>query len=128
MFMATSLPTQLSAKRVVDALPRPIITPVSKVGVDTLPRWVLPRQHPPLTPTHDDVHDRIDDPSHLQAAWSASWLGRGNEFFDTIPLTVGQIGWIQVGVFHPPSVPPRSPGCHPFSNSLLGMHVYDELP
>jgi hypothetical protein len=43
---------------------------------------------------------------------------RRNQFFDTIPLTVGQIGWIQLGLFHTPSVPPRSPGCHPFSNRL----------
>src|SRR5207248_11508473 len=89
------------------------------VGASTLPGGMLRRQHPPLASTQDKIQDRIDDRSHLQRARSASWLCSRNQFFDTIPLTVGQIGWIQLVLFRTPSVPPRSSGCHPFSNSFL---------
>src|SRR2546423_1390367 len=98
-----------------------IITPLPEVGVDTLPCRILPRQHAPLTATDDDIQNAIDDRSHLQCARSASWLCRRNQVFDTIPLTVGQIGWIQLVLVHIPSVPPRLPGCHPFTNRLLAI-------
>lgn len=117
VLVATHSLTHLSAKRVMEPLPCPIIAPLVEVGVHALPRRVLPRQHAPLTATDDNVQDRIDDRSHLQAARSSSRLCRRNQVFDTIPLTVGQIGWIQLVLFHFPSVPPRSPGCHSFSNS-----------
>src|SRR5207244_7970916 len=103
----------------MDPLPCSINLALLEVGVHALPRWVLPRQHAPLTATHDNVQDRIDDRSHLQAARSSSRLCRRDQFFDTIPLTVGQIGGIPLVLFHSPSVPPRSLGCHPFSNRLL---------
>src|SRR5213076_2818191 len=94
------LPTQLSAKRVVDTLPRSIITPLLEVAVDTLPGRILPGKHAPLASTHDKIQDRIDDRSHLQAARSTSWLCRRDQVFDTIPLTVGEIAWIHLVFFH----------------------------
>src|SRR5438270_13280237 len=33
-----------------------------------------------------------------------SWLCRGDQFFDTIPLTVAEIAWIQLVFLHLPSV------------------------
>src|SRR5438874_9938178 len=117
--MTTCSATNLGSQRVMEPLPGAIITPLPEVGVDTLPGRILPRQHAPLTATDDDIQNAIDDRSHLQCARSASWLCRRNQVFDTIPLTVGQIGWIQLVLVHIPSVPPRLPGCHPFTNRLL---------
>src|SRR5438876_1876410 len=111
--MTTCASTNLGTERVVKPLPRPIITPLLEVGGHTLPGRILARQHPPLTATHDDVQDAMDDRSHVQRARSPSWLCRGDQFFDTIPLTVGQIGWIHLVLFHIPSVSPRLSGCHP---------------
>jgi len=71
-----------------------------------------------LTPSNYQIEDGIHDASHVQRSWMSSWLCRRNQFFDTIPLMVGEIGWIQLSLFHIPSVPPRLPGCHPFSNRL----------
>ena len=119
MLMTTCSSTNLGTKCVVEPLPRSIISPLLEIGVDTLPCRILSRQHPPLTATHDDVQYTIDDRSHIQRTRSPSWLCRGDQFFDTIPLTVGQIGWIHLVLFHIPSVPPRLSGCHPFSNRLL---------
>src|SRR2546421_11457335 len=119
--MTTCSATNLGSQRVMEPLPGAIITPLREVGVDTLPCWILPRQHAPLTATDDDIQNAIDDRSHLQRTRSASWLCRRYQVFDTIPLTVGQIGWIQLVLVHIPSVPPRLPGCHPFTNRLLGV-------
>jgi hypothetical protein len=89
-----------------------------KVGIYTLPRRILSWQHTPLAASNYQVQDRIDDCSHIECAWMSSWLCGRNQFFDTISLTVGQIDWIQLVLFHIPSVLPRSPGCHPFSSLL----------
>ena len=114
--MATYLPADLGSQRVVNSLPRSIIAPLLEVRVHTLPRWILVRQHPPLTATYHEIQDPIDDRSHVQRARSSSGLCGRNQFFDTIPLTVGQIGWIQLSLLHISSVPPRLSGCHLFSN------------
>ena len=49
VFMTTNFATELRSKRVMNALPRSIITPSPKVGVDTLPGGRFPWQHAPLT-------------------------------------------------------------------------------
>ncbi len=65
VFMATGTLSHLSTKRVMQSLPGAIITPVSKVGLHTLPGRILPRQHPPLATGYQQIHDRIDHRSHL---------------------------------------------------------------
>src|SRR5271157_5189143 len=119
MFMATSTLAHLRPERVMHSVPGAIITPLPKVAVHTLPRRIVPWEHAPLTAGDQQIQDPIDYRSHLQRAWLASWLCRRNEVFDTIPLTVGQIGWIYLVRFHPPSVPPRFSAVTPFSNRLL---------
>lgn len=93
----------------MEPLPCAIITPLSKVGVHPLPCWVLTRQHAPLASSDDQVKNGIDHASHLQCSWMTSWLGRRDQFFDTIPLTVSQIAWIQLVFLHIPSVSRPSP-------------------
>src|SRR5947209_3870459 len=72
LLMTTGSATDLGTQRVVKPLPRSIITPLLKVGVHTLPCWILPRQHPPLASTDDNIQDRIDNRSHVQRARSPS--------------------------------------------------------
>src|SRR5947209_15236243 len=118
LFVTTCESADLRSKRVMKPLPRSIIAPLLEIGVHTLPGRILPRQHAPLTATDDNVHDRIDHRSHLQCARSPSWLCRGDQVFDTIP-TFGRLNRLDiVGCFSYLSVPPRLPGCHPFSNRL----------
>src|SRR5712691_6441654 len=100
MFMTTCSSTKLGTKRVVEPLPGSIITELSEVGVDTLPGRILPRQHPPLATRDGQVQDGIDDRSHVQRTRMASWLCRRNQLFDTIPLTVGQIGRVHLVLVH----------------------------
>src|SRR5207302_5264551 len=123
MLMAPCTLSDLSSKGVMNPLPRSIITKHAKIGVHALPCWILTRQHSPLAPCHCQVQDRIDDPSHVQCSWAPPWLCGGDQIFDTIPLMVGEIGWIQLVVFHIPSVPFPIPGRHPFSNRLLGIEL-----
>src|SRR5690348_15688248 len=114
MFMATDALANLGTKGVMHARPAAIITPLPEVRRDTLPGWILPWQHPPLAAGDQQIQDRIHYRSHLQGAWMPSWLCRGNQVFDTIPLTVGQIGWIQLGVFHTLVYPLDSSAVIPF--------------
>src|SRR6266567_5665560 len=65
VLVTTSALSHLGPQRVVEPLPRSIITPLLEVGGDTLPRWILPRQHAPLASTHYHIQDRIDHRSHL---------------------------------------------------------------
>ena len=64
--MTTNTLSNLSTKRVVEPLPRPIISKETKVAVDTLPCWILLRQQAPLTACHHEVQNPIDNPSHIQ--------------------------------------------------------------
>ena len=57
---------------VVDLLQRPVIAPDTEVVIDTLPFWIVFRQHPPLDAPHNNIHDGIDDLTHIQAARSAA--------------------------------------------------------
>src|SRR5579872_209858 len=107
MFVTTDTPSHLSTKGVVKPLPRSIIAPLPKVAIHALPAGILTWQHSPLAAGDYEIEDGIHDRSHLQCAWMSSWLCSRNQFFDTIPLTVGQISWIQLVFFHSPSVPPR---------------------
>src|SRR5438094_993077 len=127
MFMATYAPSHLGTKRVVKPLPRSIVAPLPEVGIHTLPSWILTRQHSPLTPSNYQIEDGIHDASHVQRSWMSSCLCRRNQFFDTIPLTVGQIGWIPLVLFHIPSVPPRLPGCHPLFKQALIIFLRESM-
>src|SRR5436305_11074021 len=119
LLVTTRSLAHLSPQGIVNALPRAIITKGAKIRVHALPGGILPREYPPLAASDREVQQCLDHRSHLQCAWLASWLCRWNQLFDTIPLRVGQIGWIHLSVFHPSSVPSPVSDCHPFSNRLL---------
>ena len=55
--------------------------------------------------------------AHVQPPGSSARFGGGDKIVDTIPLTVGQVGWVDL-VLHTPSVPARLTDRHPFSNRL----------
>ena len=116
MFVTACLPSNLSAKGLMQPLPRPVITPLLEVRVDALPCWILSGPHAPLASTHHQGPDPLDDRSHVQRAWTASRLCARNQVFDTIPLTVGEIAWIDLVFVHNPSLSLRFADCHPFSN------------
>jgi hypothetical protein len=100
MFMASDALANLGTKALRHALPRAIITPLPQGRRDPLPGGILPWQHPPLAAGDQQIEDRIHSRSHLQGAWMPSWRGLGKQVFETIPLTLAQIAWIHLGVFH----------------------------
>src|SRR5689334_2304907 len=100
MLMAACPLTNLRTKRVMESLPCAIVTPLSKVGIHTLPCWVLTWQHAPLASGDGQVEKSIDHACHLQCSPMTSWFGRRYQFFDTIPLTVSQIAWRQLVFLH----------------------------
>src|SRR5512135_3027510 len=53
---------------------------------------------------------------------------RRDQLFDTIPLTIGQIGWVHLICLHTPSVSPPFSDRHHFSNRLLDKALTVENP
>ena len=96
VFVPSFAAANLGPQRVVNPLPGTVISPPAKVGVDTRPRRVLLRQHPPLDSADGQIENRIDDLAHVQAAWSSSRFGRWNQNLDNDPLAVGQVGWVSL--------------------------------
>ncbi|GIV78348.1 MAG: hypothetical protein KatS3mg050_2742 [Litorilinea sp.] len=98
MFVSPFPAAHLGPQRVVDPLPGTVVSPLAKVGVDTWPRRVRSRQHPPLDATDSQIENRIDDLAHIQAARSSSRFGRWNQILDNGLLAVGQVGWVSLRV------------------------------
>src|ERR1700739_2350945 len=96
MFVATGLVTNLSTKRVMNALPCPIIAKLLKVRIHALPAGIVLGQHAPLASCDRQVQDRVQDGPHAQRSRASSWFGSWDQIFDTIPLSVSQIGWIDL--------------------------------
>ncbi len=94
-----------------------IIAPFAEVEIDALPLGIVLGQHAPLRSSDDNIQDGVDDLAHVQAAWSSTWLGSGEQMLDTMPLTVGQVSWVDL-VLHILSVPACLTERHPFSNGL----------
>ncbi|MEI6778759.1 MAG: hypothetical protein WCK70_17805, partial [Chloroflexales bacterium] len=44
--------------------------------------------------THEDGEDGIDHLARIDGTWATAGLRGRNEIFDTIPLAVGEIGWV----------------------------------
>jgi hypothetical protein len=120
MLVPSCLATNLGSKCVVDAVPRPVIAPLGVVEGDALPFGILVWQHPPLAATHDDVQDGIDHRVHIECARATTRLCQRNYVLDTIPLTVGQVGWICF-VLHTQSLCNRRADRHSFLNRLSGQ-------
>src|SRR6266567_3612989 len=84
--------------------PGAIIAKPLKVGIDALPAWILLGQHSPLASCHRQIQDGVHHGPHAQRSGASSWFGGWDQLFDTIPLSVSQIGWIDMGCFHIPSL------------------------
>ena len=102
--MTTGAAPDLRAQRVVDALPGAIVTPLPEIVIDGLPFRIVVRQQASLTAGDDKVEDRVDDLAHVDAPGAATCFCGRDQRHDTLPLAVGQIGWVQL-VLHIPSVP-----------------------
>ena len=59
--------------------------------------------------------DGVDEVPHVDGPRSPTRTWRWDERFDTMPLTVGQVRWVDVGV-HSQSLPNHLPGRHTFSD------------
>ncbi|KPV54799.1 hypothetical protein SE17_01495 [Kouleothrix aurantiaca] len=103
MFVMTSAATHVCPQAIVDALPRPVIAPNTKIMVDTFPVRVIFGQHAPLGASYQNIQDRIDDLTHVQAAWPTTGFSARNQIFDTIPVAVSQIGRVCL-CLHTPNV------------------------
>jgi hypothetical protein len=101
VFMSARLTADLCSKLVMKLLPGSIAAKAAKVGITALPCWILFGQHSPLTPCDGHIQDRVDHRSHTQRSGAASRFCYWYQLFDTIPLGLSQIGWIDLsGCFH----------------------------
>jgi len=105
MCVSACLLSNASPKRVMDALPRSIITKRLKVGIHTWPLRIVRGKHSPLASRHYHRQDRIDHRSHTQRSRPSSRLGGRDQVFDTIPLNVSQVSWVDVVLFHSHCLP-----------------------
>jgi len=86
--------TKPHSERVMQPSPSAIVPPLPEVGVDTLPRRKVARQHPPRDATHSQVENGINHQTHIQAAGASARFGRWNQMLDNEPLAVSQICWV----------------------------------
>src|SRR5438876_8048506 len=128
MLVSTNTASQLCSQLVMDTLPGAIISPPAEVVIDTLPLGIAAWQHTPLAATYYYVEDSVDNTSHFQSARPTAWLCGRNVLFDTLPLTVGQVGRVCL-VAHTPSVSSVLPDRHPltpFPDRLLDSSLRSE--
>ena len=111
MLVSPDSMTNPHSERVMQPALGAIVPPLPEVGVNALPRRKVTRQHPPLDATHSQVEHGINHQTHIQAAWSPSRLGYGNQMLDNGPLAVSQIRWVSF-CFHNNYV------CHNLADSL----------
>lgn len=104
MFMATRVSPDLSAHRIMDALPHAIIAPAAEIMIDWLPFRILTGAHPLLNAAHNHREDRIDNQAHIHTARLTTRRCSGDHILDILPLRVGQVTRIEL-VAHARSVP-----------------------
>src|SRR5579859_5277186 len=100
MLVSSCTLSDLGSQPVMDTLPGSIIPKLLKVGIDALPFGRVRWNHAPLASSDREIQDRIDHRSHTQRPGTPSRLCRRDQVFDTIPLNVSQISWVDVVVFH----------------------------
>ena len=89
-------PTQPS----VHPLKRAVVPPGFEKLIHSSPRGKLVRQHPPRAPRSRDVKHGINDFAHVGAARSSSRFGRGNQWYDPLPLRIGHVGGVSLPCIH----------------------------
>ena len=94
MLVSSDFMTNTHSDRLMQPAPGAIVPPLPEVGVNTLPRRKTARQHSPLDATHSQVENGINHQTHIQAAWSPTRFGCGNQMLDNRPLAVSQICWV----------------------------------
>jgi hypothetical protein len=64
------------------------LLPLAKIQIHRTPVGQIMGQHPPGTPTAQDIQDSIDDFSALNFLRSTAWLGRRDQGFQDSPFFV----------------------------------------
>lgn len=91
----------LCSKLVRQPLPGSITAKAAKVGITAWPCGILFGEHPPLTACNSHIQNGVDHRSHAQRSRTASRFLLWDQFFDIIPLSISQVGWIDLsGCFH----------------------------
>jgi hypothetical protein len=108
------LGSQLFPESGMDRLPGAIEPPEPEVVVGSSPRREFVGEEAPLTSGTKDVEDGVHDLPQGMQPRSASWLGWGQEWYQALPLWVGQVCEIRSS-FHNLSVPTL----HPFFRQSL---------
>src|SRR5207244_3681978 len=83
------------AQRVVEALPRAILTPLGEVIVDLPPGTEILREHPPLTPRLVAVENPVHHPPQVRFAGTAPLRG-WNQGLQYRPLLICHVAWIDL--------------------------------
>src|SRR6266850_1354619 len=89
---------QAVSQRVVDEPPGPILTPLSKVAVDGLPRPKVSGQQPPRTSRAYHIKDGVDQSPTIQGeratTFSFSRFRSRDQRLDFVPFCISQVCWI----------------------------------
>ncbi len=92
--VTSRFPAHRRPQRIVDVLPRAIVTPLPEIMRDALPLRIVFRHHAPLAAAHHNIQHGMHHLPHIQAARSATRLCGRDHIVDTLPLMVGHIGWV----------------------------------
>ena len=97
---AAILLANLFSQSRVHPLERAVVPPGFEKLIHSSPRGKLVRQHPPRAPRSRDVKHGINDFAHVGAARSSSRFGRGNQWYDPLPLRIGHVGGVSLPCIH----------------------------
>lgn len=100
LFRSTCLHANLFSQSSIHPLERAVVPPRFEKLIHSSPGRELVRQHPPRTPCARDVKHRVNDFAHVGAARSSSRFGRGNQWYDPLPLRIGHVGRVSLPCFH----------------------------
>src|SRR5260370_23181602 len=86
--LAPKADANLSSQCRIDLFPNACPLPLAKIQINRTPVGQIVGQHPPGTPTAQDIQDPIDDFSALNFLRSTAWLGSRDQGFQDSPFFV----------------------------------------
>ena len=96
--LTVQLQAETLAQRVMDALPRPIAPPASKIPVHGQPRRSFLGQEAPGTAGPQDVKDRVQNRAQRMHTRTTGGLVRWPEWLEQRPFSIHQIGGVERGL------------------------------
>jgi len=103
--MTTSGLAHLLAQLVVNAFPGSVLSPVAKVGIDSLPGRKIMWKEAPLAAGTQDIEDGIDNLSAQVISGTPPTFDGRNQWFKDLPLFISYIRWVIGSMVHTTILP-----------------------